>query len=86
VAECRAVLGGLADVERDLIRTRTAEGRSRAAEARGSAWAGRRKINAGTEGRSPAATGGGCYACRTRVQLRRRKEHDFPAMTRRLAR
>jgi len=24
-----AVLGGLADVERDLIRTRTAEGRSR---------------------------------------------------------
>jgi DNA invertase Pin-like site-specific DNA recombinase len=29
-----AVLGGLADVERDLIRTRTAEGRSRA-QARG---------------------------------------------------
>jgi DNA invertase Pin-like site-specific DNA recombinase len=27
-----AVLGGLADVERDLIRTRTAEGRSRAKE------------------------------------------------------
>jgi DNA invertase Pin-like site-specific DNA recombinase len=26
-----AVLGGLADVERDLIRTRTAEGRTRAA-------------------------------------------------------
>jgi DNA invertase Pin-like site-specific DNA recombinase len=25
-----AVLGGLADIERDLIRTRTAEGRSRA--------------------------------------------------------
>jgi DNA invertase Pin-like site-specific DNA recombinase len=25
-----AVLGGLADVERDLIRTRTAEGRNRA--------------------------------------------------------
>jgi DNA invertase Pin-like site-specific DNA recombinase len=33
-----AVLGGLADVERDLIRTRTAEGRSRAQSA-GSAWA-----------------------------------------------
>jgi DNA invertase Pin-like site-specific DNA recombinase len=33
-----AVLGGLADVERDLIRTRTAEGRSRA-KARGSTWA-----------------------------------------------
>ena len=30
----RAVLGGFADVERDLIRTRTAEGRSRA-EAQG---------------------------------------------------
>ena len=29
-----AVLGGLADVERDLIRTRTAEGRSRAKERR----------------------------------------------------
>lgn len=27
-----AVLGGLADVERDLIRTRTAEGRARAVE------------------------------------------------------
>ena len=35
-----AILGGLADVERDLIRTRTAEGRSRAT-ARGSTWADR---------------------------------------------
>jgi DNA invertase Pin-like site-specific DNA recombinase len=33
-----AVLGGLADVERDLIRTRTAEGRDRA-KAEESAWA-----------------------------------------------
>ncbi len=33
-----AVLGGLADVERDLIRTRTAEGRSRA-KAAGRTWA-----------------------------------------------
>ena len=33
-----AVLGGLADVERDLIRTRTAEGRRSA----GSAWAANR--------------------------------------------
>jgi DNA invertase Pin-like site-specific DNA recombinase len=31
-----AVLGGLADVERDLIRTRTAEGRNRGAESAGS--------------------------------------------------
>ena len=36
-----AVLGGLADVERDLIRTRIAEGRSRAKSA-GSTWADRR--------------------------------------------
>jgi DNA invertase Pin-like site-specific DNA recombinase len=41
-----AALGGLADVERDLIRTRTAEGRN---------------------------------ACRTRAQLPRGKEYDFPA-------
>ena len=35
-----AVLGGLADVERDLIRTRTAEGRSRATpRPKGSRWA-----------------------------------------------
>ena len=33
-----AVLGGLADVERDLIHTRTAEGRSRA-QRRGQIWA-----------------------------------------------
>ena len=33
------VLGGLADVERDLIRTRTAEGRSRAQKSAGSIWA-----------------------------------------------
>jgi DNA invertase Pin-like site-specific DNA recombinase len=33
-----AVLGGLADVERDLIRTRTAEGRSRV-KAQGKPWA-----------------------------------------------
>jgi DNA invertase Pin-like site-specific DNA recombinase len=33
-----AVLGGLADVERDLIRTRTAEGRSRE-KPKGGIWA-----------------------------------------------
>jgi DNA invertase Pin-like site-specific DNA recombinase len=38
-----AVLGGLADVERDLIRTRTAEGRTRAKALVGSIWADRRK-------------------------------------------
>src|SRR6202044_137770 len=39
-----AVLGGLADVERDLIRTRTAEGRSRA-KARGQPMGPRPKLN-----------------------------------------
>jgi DNA invertase Pin-like site-specific DNA recombinase len=39
-----AVLGGLADLERDLIRTRTAEGRSRA-KAQGSRWADPRQSN-----------------------------------------
>jgi ABC-2 type transport system ATP-binding protein len=43
------------------------------------------ETDGGAAGRGPAATGGGCYACRTRVQLRRRKEHDFPAVTRPLA-
>jgi hypothetical protein len=37
-----AVLGGLADVERDLIRTRTAEGRSREHRRTASTWIGRR--------------------------------------------
>jgi DNA invertase Pin-like site-specific DNA recombinase len=45
------VLGGLADVERDLIRTRTAEGRSRAQNrgqhmGRPSKLAGARKVEA----------------------------------------
>jgi DNA invertase Pin-like site-specific DNA recombinase len=39
-----AVLGGLADVERDLIRTRTAEGRERA-KARGQAMGRPAKLN-----------------------------------------
>jgi DNA invertase Pin-like site-specific DNA recombinase len=52
------VLGGLADVERDLIRTRTAEGRQPGAKAR----AARRpetEIDRGTAGRGPPTTGGG---------------------------
>ena len=31
-----------------------------------------------TSGRGQTATGGGCRACRTRAQLPRRQEHDFP--------
>jgi DNA invertase Pin-like site-specific DNA recombinase len=44
-----AVLGGLADVERDLIRTRTAEGRSRA-KARGQQMGRKPKLNSGAAG------------------------------------
>jgi DNA invertase Pin-like site-specific DNA recombinase len=64
-----AVLGGLADVERDPIPTRTAEGRSRA------------KAQGKQMGRPPALTPpqqkeatrrrGGRYARRTRPQLQR---------------
>src|SRR5947207_12569905 len=43
-----AVLGGLADVERDLIRSRTAEGRSRA-KAQGKAMGRPPSLNTGTE-------------------------------------
>ena len=43
-----AVLGELADVERDLIRTRTAEGRSRA-KAQGKAMGRPPSLNAGAE-------------------------------------
>jgi DNA invertase Pin-like site-specific DNA recombinase len=40
-----AVLGGMADIERDLIRTRTAEGRSRA-KARGKSLGRKHKLTA----------------------------------------
>ena len=75
-----AVLGGLADVERDLIRTRTAEGRSRA-QKRGQHMGRPPKLTDGTEGRGPAATGAGRDPCRTRAQLRRGKEYDFATVT-----
>ena len=47
-----AVLGGLADVERDLIRTRTAEGRSRA-QKRGQPHGPETEIDRGAAGRGP---------------------------------
>ena len=53
-----AVLGGLADVERDLIRIRTAEGRSRAKE-RGQPMGRPPSLNTGTAERghqTPCAT------------------------------
>ena len=51
-----AVLGGLADVERDLIRTRTAEGRSRA-QKRGQHMGRPPKLTDGAAGRGPPAAG-----------------------------
>jgi DNA invertase Pin-like site-specific DNA recombinase len=54
-----AVLGGLADVERDLIRTRTAEGRSRAQKrgqhpSRGKSWCSPRPVAAQAARRASA--------------------------------
>jgi hypothetical protein len=77
-APAPGVLGGLADVERDLIRTRTAEGRSRA-QKRGQRMGAQTEIGGGAAGRGPQAACGRCHACRTRAQPRRRQEHDFPA-------
>jgi DNA invertase Pin-like site-specific DNA recombinase len=73
-----AVLGGLADVERDLIRTRTAEGRSRA-QKRGQRMGRPSKLTDAQKAEARRRRAGGCYACRTRAQLRRGKEHDFAA-------
>jgi DNA invertase Pin-like site-specific DNA recombinase len=71
-----AVLGGLADVERDLIRTRTAEGRSRA-KARGQHMGRPPKLNPARQIESrrrcnPQGTAaklrcGHCYDCEARV-------------------
>jgi hypothetical protein len=63
------VLGGLAEFERELIRARTGEGRSRA-KARGQHMGATPETHGGAEGRGPTATGGGCYACRTRADRR----------------
>jgi len=55
-----AVLGGLADVEHDLIRTRTAEGRSR--EGARAAHGPPAEAHGAAAGRGTAAAGGGCNA------------------------
>jgi DNA invertase Pin-like site-specific DNA recombinase len=75
-----AVLGGLADVERDLIRTRTAEGRSRA-KAQGKHM-GRPPSHTGTEERGHQAARAGRYARRTRPQLQCEQGYDFAARSR----
>ena len=70
-----AVLGGLADVERDLIRTRTAERRSRA-KAQGKQM-GTPFPDTGTEERSHQAARAGRGPRRTRPQLQCQPCHDF---------
>ena len=73
-----AVLGGLADVERDLIRTRTAEGRSRA-KAQGKAMGRPPFPDTVTEERSHQAARVGRDARRTRPQLQCQQGYDFEA-------
>jgi DNA invertase Pin-like site-specific DNA recombinase len=63
-----AVLGGLADVERDLIRTRTAEGRSRA-KARGQQMCRPPAAQTTAAERGQPMPRGGRYARRTCPQL-----------------
>jgi hypothetical protein len=73
----------LAEFERDLIRTRTAEGRSRA-QKRGQHM-GRSPKHRRAEGRGPAATGAGRYTRRTRPQRQRRHIHHSPSDARRMS-
>ena len=73
------MLGGLADVERDLIRTRTAEGRSRA-QKRGQRMGRKPKLTEAQQAEARPATGGGSHPRGTRAQLWRRQEHDFTAL------
>jgi DNA invertase Pin-like site-specific DNA recombinase len=73
-----AVLGGLADVERDLIRTRTAEGPQPGAEAR-AAHGPETEIDRCAAGRGPQAPCRRCYLRGTRAQLRRGEKYDFEA-------
>ena len=71
-----AVLGGLADVERDLIRTRTAEGRSRA-KAQGKAMGRPPSPDTGSTERGHQTARAGRHARRTRPQLQCQPRHDF---------
>jgi DNA invertase Pin-like site-specific DNA recombinase len=73
-----AVLRGLADVERDLIRTRTAEGRSRA-KAQGKHMGRPPSLNTGPAERGHQTPHAGRYARRTRPQLQCQPGDDFTA-------
>jgi len=79
-----AVLGGLADVERDVIRTRTAEGPQPGAKARAADGA-TSGAHPGTAERGQPTPCGGRYAPRARPQLQRRHIHHSPSDTRRMS-
>jgi DNA invertase Pin-like site-specific DNA recombinase len=79
-----AVLGGLADVERDLIRTRTAEGRSRA-KARGKHMGRPASLtDTGTTERGHQTARAGCYVAGIGRQLRPQHFHYAPRHARRM--
>jgi DNA invertase Pin-like site-specific DNA recombinase len=72
-----AVLGGLADVERDLIRTRTAEGRSRA-KARGQPMGRPPSLGTGTAERRHHTARAGRYVAGIGRQLPPQHFHHAP--------
>jgi hypothetical protein len=78
-----AVLGGLPDVERDLIRTRTAEGRSRAKE-RGQPMGRPPSLNTGTAERGHQTPCAGRYVEGIGGQLRPQHINHAPRDPRRV--
>jgi hypothetical protein len=79
-----AVLGGLADVERDLIRTRTAEGRSRA-KAQGKAMGRPPSLTIGPTERGHQTPRAGRYVAGIGRQLRPEHSHHAPCDTGRMS-
>src|SRR5438132_6992176 len=73
-----AVLGGLADVERDLIRTRTAEGRSRA-QKRGQHMGRPPKLTAAQKAEARRRRAEGATLAELARSYGRGKKHDFEA-------
>ena len=78
-----AVFGGLADVERDLIRTHTAEGRSRAKD-RGQHMGRPPSLNTRTAERGHQTPRAGRYVAGIGRQLRPQHIYDAPRHARRL--
>jgi DNA invertase Pin-like site-specific DNA recombinase len=74
-----AVLGGLADVERDLIRTRTAEGRSRA-KAQGKHMGRPPSLTPSQKKEAIRRRSQGRDTRRTRPQLQCKPSHDFQTL------